>query len=84
MATGRLDVRLDQERRRKLRELAAEQDAAVSETVRRLIDTAYEDYLGARRKRAARELGRLEIEDVPDPATLTRQLEAAHRPGDLH
>ena len=84
MSTGRLEVRLDQERRRKLRELAAEQGTPVSETVRCLIDTAYEDSLGARRKRAARELGRLEIEDVPDPATLTRQLEAAHGPGDLH
>ena len=84
MITRRLDVRLDQERRGKLRELAAELGSPVSETVRRLIDTAYEDSLGARRKRAALELGRLEIEDVPDPATLKRQLEAAHEPGGLH
>ena len=83
MTAGRLDVRLDQERRRKLRELAAEQGAPVSEMVRRLIDRAYEHTLDARRKRAAQELGQLELEDVPDPATLCRQLEAAHESGDL-
>lgn len=84
MTTDRLDVRLDKQRRRKLRELAAEQGAPVSEMVRRLIDRAYEDTLGARRQRAAQELGRLEIEDVSDPATLNRQLEAAHEPGGVH
>lgn len=81
MATERLDVRLDQDRRRKLQELAAEQGASVSEMIRRLIDRAYEDALLARRKRAARELGRLTIEDVPAPSTLSRQLEGAYEPG---
>ncbi|MBI2872271.1 MAG: ribbon-helix-helix protein, CopG family [Chloroflexi bacterium] len=84
MPTERLDVRLDQERRRKLRELAEEQGASISEMVRRLIDRAYEDILQQRRKRAAQKLGRLEIEDVPEPATLSRQLEAAHEPDGLH
>ena len=84
MTTERLDVRLDQERKRKLRELAEEQGAPVSEMVRRLIDQAYEDTLAARRKRAAWELGQLEIEDVPEPVTLEQQLEAAHEPGGLH
>ncbi len=84
MAIERLDVRLDQERRRKLRELAAEQGTTVSDLVRRLIDRAYEDTLVARRKGAAQELGRLEIEEVPDPATLHRQLEATHEPDGIH
>lgn len=83
MATGRLDVRLDEERRRKLRELAAEQHTPVSETIRRLIDTAYDDSMEGRRRRAVLELGQLELEDVPDPATLNLQLEAAHEPS-LH
>lgn len=83
MTIERLDVRLDQERRRKLREVAAEQGAPVSEMVRRLIDRAYEETIDARRKRAAQELGQLELEDVPDAATLSRQLEAAHESGDL-
>ena len=84
MATERLDMRLDQERRRKLRELATEQGTPVSEMVRRLIDRAYEETLAARRKRAAHELSRLEVEEVPDPATLHRQLEATHEPSGLH
>ena len=84
MVTERLDVRLDQERRRKLRELADEEEASVSEMVRRLIDNAYEEALKARRRRAARKLGALEIEDVPDPATLSRELERAHEPGGLY
>ncbi len=83
MATDRLDIRLDPERRRKLRELAAEQGAPVSETIRRLIDRAYQEALQVRRKRAAQALGLMEIEDVPDPATLSRQLEGAHEPGGL-
>ncbi|PKB80664.1 MAG: hypothetical protein BZY88_08450 [SAR202 cluster bacterium Io17-Chloro-G9] len=84
MTVERLDVRLDQARRRKLRELAKEQGTAVSELVRRLIDRAYEESLNARRKLAAQELGQMEIEGVPDPATLNRQLEGAHEPGGLH
>jgi len=75
VAINRLDVRLDGERRRKLRELADEQAASVSEIVRRLIDLAYEESVKARRKRAAQELGRLEAEDVPDSATRHRRLE---------
>ncbi|MBI4338391.1 MAG: hypothetical protein HY680_00390 [Chloroflexi bacterium] len=83
MTTERLDIRLDHERRRKLQELAAEQGFPVSETVRRLIDRAYEDILRGRRKRAAEALRQLEIEDVPSPATVSRQLESAHEPRGL-
>ena len=84
MVTERLDVRLDLERRRKLRELAAEQGTPVSEMVRRLIDRAYEDTLVERRRRAAQQVGRMALEDVPDPEFLNRQLEAAHDPSGLH
>ncbi len=84
MATQRLDVRLDLERRRKLQELAAEEGSPVSEVVRRLIDKAYEDTQQGRRRRAAQELGRLEIEDVPSPMALSQELEDAHEPGGLH
>ena len=70
MATDRLDVRLDPGHRRKLTEVAVEQGAPVSETVRRLIDRAYEETVRARRKRAAHALARLQVEDVPDPDTL--------------
>ena len=36
------------------------------------------------RRQAAERLIRLEVEDPPDPATLSRQLEAAHEPGGIH
>jgi hypothetical protein len=84
MATERLEVRLDKERRRKLQEIAKAQDAPVSETVRRIIDKAYDDIMMARRKRAAEELGKLQIEDVPDPEELSRQLDSTYDVGDLY
>ena len=42
MAIARLEARLDQNHKRKLKEMADEQKTPVSEAVRRLIDEAYE------------------------------------------
>lgn len=83
MVTERLEVRLDRERRRKLSELAQGRGVPVSEAVRQMIDEAYKEALRERRLRAARELARLAVEDVPDPATLSRQLEGTYEPADL-
>ena len=83
MVTERLEVRLDRERRRKLSELAQGRGVPVSEAVRQMIDEAYKEALRERRIRAARELARLEVEDVPAPATLSRQLEGTYEPADL-
>ncbi len=81
MTTQRLEVRLDPEHQRRLRDLAALRNIPVSETVRRLIDEAYDAGLNARRLQAALALGQMEIEDVPDPATLSKQLEQTYDPG---
>ena len=82
---ARLDVRLDTERRRRLEELAAAKAKPISEVVRRLIDDAYEQgCLAERRRQAVERLIRLEVEDPPDAATLSRELEATHEPGGLH
>ncbi len=81
---ARLDVRLDTEHRRRLEELAAVRAKPISDVVRRLIDDAYEDVLRDRRRQAVERLIRLEVEDPPDAATLSRELEAAHEPGGLH
>jgi hypothetical protein len=78
VASARLDVRLDQERRRKLNALAAARQAPVSQVVRELIDLAYEDAQRRSRQQAAEALSRLEVTDVPDPQTLSRSLDAAH------
>ena len=82
--TNRLDVRLNSEHRRRLEELAQEDGVAISDVVRHLIDGAYEDILRTRRKQAIERLIRLNVEDPPDPDTLSRELEAAHEPGGLH
>lgn len=81
---ARLDVRLDEERRRRLEELVEERGVPISAVVRRLIDDAYEDIVRARRKQAVERLIASNVEDPPDPDTLSRELEAAHEPGGLH
>ncbi len=81
---ARLDVRLDAERRRRLEELVEERGVPISEMVRCLIDDAYEGVVQERRRQAVERLTRLEVEDPPDAATLSRELEAAHEPGGLH
>ena len=80
----RLDVRLGAEHRRRLEELVAKRGVPISEVVRCLIDDAYEDVIQERRRSAVGRLTRLEVEDVPDAATLSRELEEAHEPGGLH
>ncbi len=81
---ARLDVRLDAERRRRLDELVEERGVPISDVVRCLIDEAYEDIVRVRRKQAIERLIELNVEDPPDPETLSRELEAAHEPGGVH
>ena len=80
----RLDVRLGAEHRRRLEELVGKRGVPISEVVRCLIDDAYEDIIQERRRSAVGRLTRLEVEDVPDAATLSRELDEAHEPGGLH
>ena len=81
---ARLDVRLDAERRRRLEELVEKRGVPISEVVRSLIDDAYENVVQERRRQAVGRLTKLEVEDPPDAATLSRELEAAHEPGGLY
>ena len=80
---AKLDLRLDAERRRRLEVVVEERDVPISEVVRNLIDAAYEDVMRKRRKSAVERLVGLEAEDPPDAATLSRELEDAHKPGAL-
>ena len=82
--TNRLDVRLDFEHWRQLEGLAQEDEISISEVVRRLIDGAYEDIMRVRRRKAIERLMGLNVEYLPDPETLSRELEAAHEPGGVH
>jgi Arc/MetJ-type ribon-helix-helix transcriptional regulator len=75
MCTGRVEVRLDPETRGKLEEVAAARGSSVSELVRSLIERFHEEEVaGAARLAAAERIGQMEIEDVPEPAELKRQL----------
>ncbi len=81
---ARLDVRLDAEHRRRLKELVEKRGDSISDVVRRLIDDAYEGIVQEHSMSAVEQLIALGGEDPPDAATLSRELEAAHEPGGLH
>jgi hypothetical protein len=84
MASDRYEIRLDSEHRRKLRELSVVRDAPAAEVVRELIDEAYEeDVLRERRRAAARRIAKMEVEAVPDPETLSRQLASTYDTPDI-
>ncbi|MCY3601641.1 MAG: ribbon-helix-helix protein, CopG family [Chloroflexi bacterium] len=80
---ARLEVRLDDERKQRLEELGEAEGVPISEVVRRLIDDAWEEVMRARRIAAVERMAQLEIEDVPDPDTLSRELEETYEPGGL-
>ena len=80
----RLDVRLDAERRHRLEVVVEERGLPVPEVVRNLIDDAYENFMRKRRINSVERLVALEVEDPPDAATLSHELEEAHEPGGLH
>ena len=84
MVAQRLEVRLDPERRAKLAELVQKRDEGISDMVRRLIDEEHERLLADERRRAVEIICSLEIEDVPDPEELSRQLAQTHELPDLY
>lgn len=80
--TERVEVRLDPETRLKLEEVAVARGSSVSELVRDLIERSHEqEVAGAARLAAAERIGSMEVEDVPAPDELKRQLSEAHGPG---
>jgi predicted DNA-binding protein len=84
MAEERLEVRLDPERGRKLRKIAETRGVTLSYAVREMIDTAIEDDEREERHRAVERIANANVEDVPDPEELSRQLDATHDLPDLY
>ena len=80
----RLDVRLDDEQRRRLEKVVEERGAPISEVVRRMIDDAYEDVMRERRRKAVERMVAMEIDVPQDPDELSRELEKAYEPGGLY
>jgi uncharacterized protein (DUF1778 family) len=83
MVAERIEVRLDPERRTRLQELAAEAGTPVSDVLRALIDKAWQEAWRTRMLRAIEEISQLNIEDVPDPDELSRQLDETYALPDL-
>ncbi|MXY35595.1 MAG: ribbon-helix-helix protein, CopG family [Dehalococcoidia bacterium] len=81
--SARLEVRLDDERKQRLEQLGEAEGVPISEVVRRLIDDAWEEVMRARRIAAVERMAQLEVEDPPDPETLSRELEETYGPGGL-
>ena len=85
MASGRLEIRVDAERQQKLAAIARQRGLPLSAVVREMIDRAYEDVARAERLAAARRIADAALEDVTNPAELSRQLdEQRGRYPDLH
>ncbi len=78
MRTERVEVRLNPETRSKLQEVAA-RGSSLSELVRDLIERSHDQEIAVQLATAER-IGRMEVEDVPKPAELKRQLSEAHEP----
>ena len=80
MSGERYEIRLDPEMRRVIKEIADERYQPVSEVVRQAIKEFCDDALREKRLRIVAELGEMQIEEMPDPETLSRQLDEAHDP----
>ena len=78
MVTERIEVRLDPDHRHKLAELVSVRQSSVSGLVREWIDEAYDEQLRSKRKGLADRIAAHEIEEVPDPKTLKRQIDALY------
>lgn len=78
MVTERLEVRLEPGQREKLERMARTRGVSVAAVVRDLVESGYEDLELAERLAAARRIGALHIEDLPEPEELARQLAETH------
>jgi predicted DNA-binding protein len=80
----RIQVRLDAERRKKLDTLVARSGKSPSAVIRDAIDQLYELELPAIRMEAVNRIAAMEIEDVPEPDELKRQLNTTYDIGPLY
>jgi predicted transcriptional regulator len=76
--TKRVEMRLDDETYEDLAELAAERQTSVSATMREAIRLLREERDREERRKAVDELAAMEIEEMPDPEELSRQLNSTY------
>lgn len=75
MVSDRLEVRLDPEYRQKLDEIVRMRGASVSALIREMIDQFHEETGLEQRLAAVQRIAASEIEEVPHPEELSRQLD---------
>jgi predicted transcriptional regulator len=76
----RVEMRLDDETYDDLAELAAERQISLSAVMREAIRLLREAHDHEERKKAVDELAAMEIEEMPDPEELKRQLDSMYDP----
>lgn len=76
--TKRIEMRLDDETYEDLAELAAERQISVSAAMREAIRLLREAHYYEARKRAVDEIAAMEIEEMPDPDELARQVDSMY------
>jgi hypothetical protein len=69
-----VEIRLDARAAEALGNLAAEKKATVSEVMREALWRLYDEYRRERRRLAVERLAAMEIEEMPDPEELARQM----------
>jgi hypothetical protein len=79
-----LQLELDPEHGRRLAEISEARGTSAEAVVAELIDRAYAAESRSQRLALVAEIGRLAIEDPPDPATMNAQLAEAHGRANLH
>lgn len=78
MATKRVEFRIDEDTAETLSELVARRKTTVSEVLREAVRRMDEQEQRERRRRIVDELAAMEIEEMPDPQELKRQLDSMH------
>ncbi len=74
----RVEMRLDDETYDDLAELAAERQISLTATIREAIKLLRDERDYRERKRAVDEIAAMEIEEMPDPEELKRQLDSMY------
>jgi len=78
MVTKRVEVRMDEETAGTLAELAAERQTTVSEVMREAVRRLHEEYRRERRRLAVDRIAAMEIEEMPEPEELARQMNSMY------
>jgi len=78
VVSQRLEIRLDTERREHVDFVAEEEGVSTTDAIRRLLDRGFEDWMKERRRLAVDRIAAMEIEEMPDPEELARQMDSMY------